>query len=428
MKRKLYPILLLIFFTLSLSSCRGKTPEKEQDDSATEDSAANADSNSDFAKEINFEIDEQKIIEDQSFDVELNDWGKVRFVSCMPSDTAPTMDFTFYLMKDNVPIYKFPSIFENDNREFGLVEDITFVAFKDLDADGKSEVIVGSTYITGAGPQGVEPRDEVRIFQDKGDEFIYDAKYNEIINSHLSYDVKIEDVIESAAYEELASSSPAELYKEAKECPNAGNFEGKWFTGTHSSVSGNITITDQNKKGFRFSGFFQYYLHTGELEGEAVFVKDNAAVCKCSEDSFLKFVMVGDTLHVFESGELGFGMNVSAAGDYTQKQPVYENENILNEAYTESQLSEIKKMIGDDKTYEDYFKYGTEIGAVDYKDVKTKSGEKCRVVDCYVPTYPTYSMEYRVVMTESGKMYLKLKVDNNEDFYTNDSGYTEKEN
>ena len=99
MKRKLYPILLLIFFTLSLSSCRGKTPEKEQDDSATEDSAANADSNSDFAKEINFEIDEQKIIEDQSFDVELNDWGKVRFVSCMPSDTAPTMDFTFYLKK-----------------------------------------------------------------------------------------------------------------------------------------------------------------------------------------------------------------------------------------------------------------------------------------------------------------------------------------
>lgn len=34
------------------------------------------------------------IIQDQSFDVELDSWGKVRFVSCEPEDTLDTPHFT----------------------------------------------------------------------------------------------------------------------------------------------------------------------------------------------------------------------------------------------------------------------------------------------------------------------------------------------
>ena len=45
----------------------------------------------------------------------------------------------------------------------------------------------------------------------------------------------------------------SKLYSEAKECPNAANFEGKWYGGEHSSYSGEITITDQSEKGFHFS-------------------------------------------------------------------------------------------------------------------------------------------------------------------------------
>ena len=81
-------------------------------------------------------------------------------------------------------------------------------------------------------------------------------------------------------------------------------------------------------------------------------------------------------------------------------------------------------MIGDDEVYDDYFKYGTEIGAVDYKDTETKTGEECRVVDCIVPTY---GVEYKAVMTDSGKIYLSLNVGGEGDkLYTNDSEYTEK--
>jgi hypothetical protein len=232
-------------------------------------------------------------------------------------------------------------------------------------------------------------------------------------------DINNESDEESSGSEDYWSK----LYSEAKECPNAANFVGEWYGGEHSSYSGEITITDQSEKGFHFSGFFYYYLHTGEIEGDALFVKDNVAVYKSteSEDEYLRFEMDGDTMHVKQEGLLGLGMNVWAGRDYTREKKAFINDDILNKAYTESQLSEIKKLIGDE-LYENHFKFGTEIGAVGYKDTETKSGEKCRFVDCLVPTYGT---EYTAVLMDDGKIYLKLKVYGTCDkLYTNDSAYT----
>ena len=126
----------------------------------------------------------------------------------------------------------------------------------------------------------------------------------------------------------------SKLYSEAKECPNAANFEGEWYGGEHSSYSGEITITDQSEKGFHFSGFFYYYLHTGEIEGDALFVKDNVAVYKYTEaeDEYLSFEMDGDTMHVKQEGLLGLGMNVWAGRDYTREKKAFINDDILNKS------------------------------------------------------------------------------------------------
>ena len=261
-------------------------------------------------------------------------------------------------------------------------------------------------------------KDEVNI--ESGEESTSSEASVEVV-SGASVDSAEED---SASVLDSSEDYWSKLYSEAKECPNAANFEGKWYGGEHSSYSGEITITDQSEKGFHFSGFFYYYLHTGEIEGDALFVKDNVAVYKYTEaeDEYLSFEMDGDTVHVKQVGLLGLGMNVWAGRDYTRDKKAFKNDDILNKAYTESQLSEIKKLIGDDELYEDYFKFGTEIGAVGYKDTETKSGEKCRFVDCLVPTYGT---EYTAVLMDNGKIYLKLKVYGTCDkLYTNDSAYT----
>ena len=148
----------------------------------------------DYVPEVN-EIDlvNQYMIPEQSFDISLNDWGEVRFVSCMPMrnpgyNTDPLADVSFYLLSDEQILYRFPYVNvregdtyagdtykEEDNiRQWGLIDGISFVTFTDVNGDEKKDVIIGILYYTGAGPQGAIPRMEVRVYEDQGDGFVYD--------------------------------------------------------------------------------------------------------------------------------------------------------------------------------------------------------------------------------------------------------------
>ena len=141
------------------------------------------------------ELDTSTIIEDQSFDIQLNEWGNVRFVSCRPDkDKSPNADASFYLMDHEQVIYKMPSVYENDIRDWELFEDISFVAFKDINEDKKDEIIVGIQYITGVGPQGMIPLTEVRIFEDKGDSFEYSKELSKYVTDNVPEDGTIQDV------------------------------------------------------------------------------------------------------------------------------------------------------------------------------------------------------------------------------------------
>lgn len=112
-------------------------------------------------------LDGDRVIQEQSFDVELNDWGEVQFVSYMP-DGVPLMgDVSFLLTKENQIIYTFPAY-----EEVGLLESVDSVGFQDIDGDNVKDVIVIMTYVSGAGPTGMVPRKAVRIFRAEGSEFI----------------------------------------------------------------------------------------------------------------------------------------------------------------------------------------------------------------------------------------------------------------
>ena len=114
------------------------------------------------------EVDEGRVIQEQSFEVELNHWGKVRFVSYLPSNDVHKEDVSFLLTKDNQIIYHFPAYFENnstENESIGIFDSVDAVGFQDIDGDGAKDVIVILNYVTGAGPQGMLPRKTLRIFR-----------------------------------------------------------------------------------------------------------------------------------------------------------------------------------------------------------------------------------------------------------------------
>ena len=79
------------------------------------------------------------IIQDQSFDVNLEGWGEARFVSCKPDDSLDTPHF--YLMRDNQVLYTFP--WQDRTGTPGVFDSVRFVSFPDLDKDGRKDVIIG---------------------------------------------------------------------------------------------------------------------------------------------------------------------------------------------------------------------------------------------------------------------------------------------
>lgn len=113
-------------------------------------------------------LDESRVIAEQSFNVDLNDWGKVRFVSYLPTYDTLWEDVSFVLAKDNQIVYYFPACFENNSTEndsIGMFDSVEAVGFQDIDGDNEKDVIVIINYVTGAGPQGMLPRKSVRIFK-----------------------------------------------------------------------------------------------------------------------------------------------------------------------------------------------------------------------------------------------------------------------
>lgn len=116
-------------------------------------------------KEADFDDDIDSIeyinkymIPEQSFDVMLDGWGEVTFVSCKPTyNISPQEYASFFLLRDEQILYRFPYLDEDNTMgHVGSFDYVGAVAFRDINDDGKNDIIIIINYITGAGPQGIK--------------------------------------------------------------------------------------------------------------------------------------------------------------------------------------------------------------------------------------------------------------------------------
>lgn len=117
------------------------------------------------------EVNEYMVAE-QTFDVWLEDWENVKFVSCVPGYYDFT-DASFFLLKDEQIVYKFPHRFaDNSLKGFkGVISEVGAVAFRDINNDDKKDIIIINYYVSGAGSTGMEPRPGIRIYLAGENEF-----------------------------------------------------------------------------------------------------------------------------------------------------------------------------------------------------------------------------------------------------------------
>ena len=137
------------------------------------------------------------MIPEQSFDVMLDGWGEVTFVSCKPTyNISPQEYASFFLLRDEQILYRFPYLDEDNTMgHVGSFDYVGAVAFRDINDDGKDDIIVITYYESGAGPTGMVPRPDIRIFIAEENEFYLAEDMAADIEQHiLAKDMTIETI------------------------------------------------------------------------------------------------------------------------------------------------------------------------------------------------------------------------------------------
>ena len=235
-----------------------------------------------------------------------------------------------------------------------------------------------------------------------------------------------EEPAEETAKIDFTEDNLSKLYESRKAVSDAASFTGDWTrTAVHSSLGADITIDNQDKEGFDFTGEFFYYSHMGDAAGRAYFISENQAIYKQFDDedfdgepAYIGFSLDDNGLHVIADGFVeGMGMNVSVTGDYIQDEPYYTNGNVLAENFSEYDLEQLKELLREE-TYNELFLNNTEIGDVSSEAVKLSDGTVARHIECIVPTMGD---GYDLLITEDGRYYFYHE--NSDLFATTDPDY-----
>lgn len=152
----------------------------ESQDMEIDGNDVNLDDDIDSIEKIN-----EYMIPEQSFDV--------TFVSCRPISWRVNEEPSFFLVRDDQILYKFPC---NNLKDYGgMFDSIGAVAFRDINYDGKEDIIIIFNYVSGAGPTGMIPRPALRIFLTGENEFYLAEDVMTDVEQHISgKDMTIENI------------------------------------------------------------------------------------------------------------------------------------------------------------------------------------------------------------------------------------------
>lgn len=133
-------------------------------------------------------------IADQSFQVELESWGKIRLVSAKRANADGRKELLLSLKDaEGHPLYTFPRPKLVASWSF---ESVKAVSFRDVDGDGKKDVIVLADYVTGQESGGSAAVTAPSLFVQKDKSFGSDVD----IDSELYASGKITTVSDVMAY------------------------------------------------------------------------------------------------------------------------------------------------------------------------------------------------------------------------------------
>ena len=134
-------ICILLIAAVFLLGCANRKEGIEEEQTFDDHESMNDSDDENIGMFTSKPLDEEQIITEQSFFIDLSDFGNVRFVSYRPESANSFTDVSFYLTKNDQVIYEFPYYYENNTSNY-LFSDVEAVAFRDVNGDEKEDVIL----------------------------------------------------------------------------------------------------------------------------------------------------------------------------------------------------------------------------------------------------------------------------------------------
>lgn len=111
-----------------------------------------------------------KLIENQTFQLNLTPYGQVTFVSCEPdTDLDPMADAAFSVQRDGQVLYTLPGVFADNVRANEIFYEVEAVSFPDINQDGYDDIIIICSYEPASGPDRGTVHQEARIYMGSTD-------------------------------------------------------------------------------------------------------------------------------------------------------------------------------------------------------------------------------------------------------------------
>ena len=126
----------LIILSFVLAGCKQDVKEEKEASTEVTKELSGGQEEVTETPEQNTQSFKGRVIENQTFEIQLNDWGMVTFTSVAPEENSN--DPEFLLVKNDKVIYEFPEIKADASDSF---KQISGVKFSDVNMDGKKDVI-----------------------------------------------------------------------------------------------------------------------------------------------------------------------------------------------------------------------------------------------------------------------------------------------
>ncbi len=174
---------------------------------------------------------DERIIKDQTFDVELPPLGEVKFASYAPdTDQEPLADAEFVVWKDNKVSSILDGPFPDNIRPNEIFNSVEAVSFPDYNSDGYNDIIIICSYSPASGPDAGTGYSEARIFSgDAKGSFTFEKELSEQTNSALA-EITVKNVLGFLGADRPkpadAKSSWQQAYTDYLQAQDAGMWEG----------------------------------------------------------------------------------------------------------------------------------------------------------------------------------------------------------